>query len=363
MTRAPGSTPAGRYIRVAVAVVTVPVLIFVFFLGYIVVTDYRPAPTEPGQVLHTPPASATIPVDEPLKITTFNIGYAGLDAGQDFFMDGGTRSRSQSLQQTLTNMDAILSFITTNNADIYALQEVDRRSSRSFDTDQVAMITQAVGEEYGAWFAWNYRAKWVPVPLTNPMGYANSGLLTLSRYYSSRTTRYALPGDEPIPKRYFDLKRAVLQNVFPTGNGKELYFINLHLSAFDKGGRIRAQQVAFLIDHIRSLYKQGHYIVLAGDWNHLLDVTFTDRYTDTLPDWVAILPETLLKLDFTLAFDPDVNTVRDNAAPYAAGTTFETIIDGFFVSNNISVLETTTTDLSFRHSDHNPVTVTLRLEG
>jgi endonuclease/exonuclease/phosphatase family metal-dependent hydrolase len=343
-------------------VVATAVLLVVLFLGFIVVTDYRPAAVEPAETLRNPPAAALVPTGTPLRITTFNIGYAGLDAGQDFFMDGGTGSRSRSLEQTLHNMDGILSFIRGHQADIYALQEVDRKSSRSFDTDQVQMITDAMGADYGAWFAWNYRAKWVPLPVTRPMGYTNSGLLTLARYHSTEATRYALPGDEPVPKRYFDLKRAMTEHVFPVENGRHLYFINLHLSAFDKGGTVRAQQVAFLTDHIRELYRDGHYVILAGDWNHLLDMSVLEGRTVPLPEWIAILPDSFLALDFTLAYDGSVNTVRDNSAPYVGGRNFETVIDGFFISNNVTVLETRGTDLQFRHSDHNPVTVTVVLE-
>jgi endonuclease/exonuclease/phosphatase family metal-dependent hydrolase len=333
---------------------------FLVFLAFIVVTDYRPLPVEVAETLRE--ARRDVPAGEPVRITTFNIGYAGLDAGQDFFLDGGESSRSRSRAQTQINLAAIMQFLTSNDADIYALQEVDRRASRSFDIDQVSMIVDGVRPDYGAWFAYNYRARWVPVPVTRPMGYAHSGLLTLSRFRSSQARRYALPGDEPIPRRYFDLKRAVLQNVFPVDNGKDLYFIHLHLSAFDEGGLIRAQQIAFLTEHIRALAGAGHYVILAGDWNHLLDLQFVERTGEELPEWVALLPERFLALDFSLAFDPDVTTVRDNGAPYVAGKNFETIIDGFYISNNVTVIETRGTDLGFQHSDHNPVTVTVQLD-
>ncbi len=350
-----------RSVGLGVAVVIgLGVVVFLGFLGYIVVTDYRPDAFENAREIRN--VEASVPVGVPIRVTTFNIGYAGLDAGQDFFMDGGIESRSRSLEQTLANIDGILRFLSENDADIYALQEVDERASRSFDTNQIDMITDRLGSPYGAWFAYNYRARWVPVPVTKPMGYAYSGLLTFSRFRSSAARRYALPGVEPFPKRYFDLKRAVLENVFPVENGRSLYFINLHLSAFDEGGLIRAQQIEFLIDRIAELYRDGHYVVLAGDWNHLLDMSFLDRYHDPLPDWVAFLPAELLALDFTLAFDSSVTTVRDNVKPYVRGENFETIIDGFFVSNNVTVIETIGTDLRFEHSDHNPVTVTLLLQ-
>ncbi len=348
------------FIRISALIAGSAAGIFLLFLVFIIATDYRPAPVEPARTIRN--GSMELKARETVTISTFNTGYAGLDAGQDFFMDGGIESRSSSLEQTLKNIDAVISFITGSDSDIYALQEVDTRSSRSFKTDQVRMITEAVDDSWGAWFAYNYRAKWVPVPVSRPMGYANSGLLTLSRFRAEKSERIALPGDEPIPKRYFDLKRMILVTDFPVDNGKTLSFIHLHLSAFDKGGAIRAQQVAFLEEYISRLYDSGNYVILAGDWNHLLDRELAERHEKPLPDWVAMLPDSFLALDFTLAADPRVSTVRDNAKPYVQGENFETVIDGFFVSGNISIKEVRGIDLGFEHSDHNPVTIELVLQ-
>ncbi|MBG9578619.1 hypothetical protein ABE42_05135, partial [Bacillus thuringiensis] len=56
------------------------------------------------------------------KVTTFNIGYAGLDAKQDFFMDGGTGSRSRSKEQTIHNLQHMSSFLKEDRADFILLQ-------------------------------------------------------------------------------------------------------------------------------------------------------------------------------------------------------------------------------------------------
>ncbi len=336
------------------------VALFLLFLAFIIATDYRPDPVEAARTIRN--GSRALKTGETVTITTFNTGYAGLDAGQDFFMDGGIESRSSSLEQTMKNIDGIISFIRSADSDIFALQEVDTRASRSFNTDQVSKITEAMGDNYGAWFAYNYRAKWVPVPVTRPMGYANSGLLTLARFRADKSERIALPGTEPFPKRYFDLKRMIMVTDFPVDNGKTLSFVHLHLSAFDKGGVIRAQQVAFLEEYISLLYKSGNYVILAGDWNHLLDRGLAERHEKPLPEWVAMLPDSFLALDFTIACDPSVSTVRDNAKPYVRGENFETVIDGFFVSGNIHIEEVRGIDLGFEHSDHNPVTIKVVLQ-
>ena len=49
-------------------------------------------------------------VGKEFKVTTFNIGYGGLDKEQDFFLDGGKGSRSSSKEQTEKNISNMLSF-------------------------------------------------------------------------------------------------------------------------------------------------------------------------------------------------------------------------------------------------------------
>jgi hypothetical protein len=63
------------------------------------------------------------------------------------------------------------------------------------------------------------------------------------------------------------------------------------------------------------------------------------------------LAQSVLRLRGHLAF---------GLAGLRAGDT--AVIDGFLVSPNVTVLEVRTADLGFRFSDHQPVTVRLRLD-
>lgn len=74
-----------------------------------------------------------LPSYTPFQVTVFNIGYAGLDAKQDFFMDRGTGSRSRSKEQTKQNLQHMSSFLKEDHADFVLLQEVDMKAFRSFD--------------------------------------------------------------------------------------------------------------------------------------------------------------------------------------------------------------------------------------
>lgn len=330
-------------------------LFFGGFLGYIIITDYQPDEVEDAMLLNDNGVSIT---GTTFTVTTFNTGYAGLDKNQDFFLDGGTMSHSSSKEQTELNLEAFESFIASQNSDFYFLQEVDVKGSRSFNVNQRDSIMNTF-TEYSVTYSYNFQVPWIPIPVLDPLGSAYSGLMNLSRFSPDETIRYALPGEEPFPNKYFELDRSIMEDVYELENGKKLYMINIHLSAYDEGGTIRAQQVQFMIDHIDEIYDNGeNYIIFGGDWNHLLDET---KYTDDLPGWVALLPENLFDTGFSLGFDSNVSTVRNNDSAYVEGVNFETIIDGFLVSPNISIDSVIGNDLGFENSDHNPVTMTFTL--
>ena len=57
-------------------------------IGYLTVTEYRPAYAEDaqrGNVLR----EGKLTGGQTVRVLTLNTGYGGLDAGEDFFMDGG----------------------------------------------------------------------------------------------------------------------------------------------------------------------------------------------------------------------------------------------------------------------------------
>ncbi|MEK4285985.1 endonuclease/exonuclease/phosphatase family protein [Paenibacillus sp. FSL R7-0163] len=336
------------------------VLILGGFLVYITLTDYKPQEITTLTVNNNP--QQVLKQGESFSVTTFNIGYAGLDKGQDFFMDGGTKSRSSSREQTKTNLEAVASLMTTTDSDLFMLQEVDVDSSRSNGIDEVSFLSNKFAD-YSNVFATNYKVPWVPLPVLDPMGSVNSGLLTLSRFNSTSNIRYDLPGKETWPRQQFDLDRAFVESRFPVDNGKELILVNLHLSAFDQGGTIRKQQLEYLSAYIKKENDKGNYLILGGDWNHSLPGTAPDAFetTQDWPQWLQEFPEHFQQ-DFQWAVDAKVPSVRTLDVAYTEGVNFRAVIDGFLVSPNVSISGVQGHELSFEHSDHNPVTATFILQ-
>lgn len=115
----------------------------------------------------------------------------------------------------------------------------------------------------------------------------------VSKYKVEEVTRYQLSGREMWLRQLFEVDRAIVEYKVPVDNGKYLRMVNVHLSAYDKGGNIRKQQVEFLKEYMNKHYKNGDYIVLGGDWNQLLsDVRLKDpKFKEERPEWLVQLLE------------------------------------------------------------------------
>lgn len=336
------------------------ILIPVIFIGYLTVKNPVHEDYEVLDIYNNPNLIASH--EKTFKATIFNVGYAGLDKDQDFFFDGGKNSRAESYERVVENLEAMTAYLVEDDADFIMIQEYDRKASRSYDTDQFFHVKNVLSH-YGSSFAYNYNALWVPMPLLDPMGYAHAGLGTHSRYYASQATRFQLEGQESWPRVLGELDRCIMETFIPLDNGETLVLINLHLSAYDKGGKLRAMQVEHLIRHMNALYEEGYYVVLGGDWNQLLGTKQMQDpdFQESWPEWLVQVPESLTESGFKWAIDESVMTVRDLATPYVPGETFETIIDGFLVSPNVEVVKVIGHDLAYEHTDHNPVSLYFNL--
>ncbi|MBR2716469.1 MAG: hypothetical protein IKD79_01870, partial [Oscillospiraceae bacterium] len=71
------------------------VLLALLLVGYLTVTEYRPAELEAVEVQRRSEAQplSAARAAEGLTILSWNVGYGDLDASSDFFMDGGARVR------------------------------------------------------------------------------------------------------------------------------------------------------------------------------------------------------------------------------------------------------------------------------
>lgn len=331
------------------------VIVFAVFLGAIAATKYYPKKVEDliidgGSYMETLSDATTY------SILTWNTGYAGLDKSEDFFMDGGKRSGSDSVESVLTNLSKMNETIDEIDADFVLLQEVDKDGKRSRGVNQLEHYAR---KHYYQTFAINYKNLFVPIPLSNPMGNVTSGIMTLSKSQPTDVKRYSFDGKENFIVQMFELDRCFTISRYSI-NSKQLVVINAHFSAFDTGGKIREKQLAQMETVLQDEYAKGNYVILGGDFNHELPGTDSKNFTWTVPtpDWVQKFPTTFNDKNYQWAIDSTVPSVRSLEIDYQEGRNFVAVIDGFLVSDNIEIKKVSTYDFKFENTDHNPVLMT-----
>ena len=347
-------------LKVIGGVAAVAALSFGILLVFITITEYRPQAQEPAEVANnTATVQEYVELAKPIDIISWNIGYCGLGASQDFFMDGGAMVRPSNKNEVEENLAGVIQTLKQNPADFYLIQELDKASKRSYYIDQTTALAESLDTTLA--YTYNFKALFVPYPLS-PIGKVASGVGLFTRYPFTEAYRFALPVPFKWPVSTVNLKRCMLITRFPLECGKELVIAVLHLEAYDEGEGKIAQTKA-VADFIRAEYETGNYVIAGGDFNQTFPGTrsFFPLY-DGL--WApGIIDADLLPAGWQFAVDEQTPSCRLNNAPYMPALTDETIrekwqyyvIDGFIVSPNISVLSVETLDESFRYADHNPV--------
>jgi endonuclease/exonuclease/phosphatase family metal-dependent hydrolase len=329
------------------------VLVLASFPLFFFLTEYKPDEIEEAIKYRN---NREIEPKNTYTITTFNIGFCGLDRAQDFFLDGGHGAGVKTREERFDNLLAITSIIESLNSDFYIFQEIDTHGSRTSDINQVEHIASEM-PNHNLFFAYNIKSKWIPFPLMHPMGSVYSGILTMSKIPFSNSERIAMKGELPLPNRFFLPKRCMQVSTFQL-KGKTLYIINVHLSAYDKQSSLRFMQFQQVMDYAEKLYnpKQNH-IIIGGDFNMDFDPNIVYEHH---PSWYSKMPYETIPKSFLTAYDTEVNTMRSNNQPYIKTVNFEAVIDGFIVSDNLKIIDVKNHDYEFEHSDHNPVTLTFQ---
>ena len=312
--------------------------------------------------------------DTEYSILTYNIGFGAYDQEYSFFMDVGTMkdgtvmtgksSRGMSQENVLKNTKGSIHLINELATDFILLQEVDVKATRSYQINQKEMIENSLSH-YGRVFALNFHTPYMLYPFYEPHGSVEAGLLTLSRYQISSAKRMSYPVDNGFFAKFFDLDRCFVITRYEVGNDKELVLINNHMSAYDEDGIIRAKQLELLNAMMKQEYDQGNYVIVGGDFNHVLNIDEEAFLSEQLvPSWVNSLSDEELPDGMKIvnaSNNLEVATCRASDIPYIKGVNYMTILDGFIISDNI-VANAENIDADFMYSDHNPVKLTFKLK-
>lgn len=172
------SPKAKKYIKIIAGIISIPILAVIGLLIFATVTDFQPPETMEVEILSD--NNQAIASVDTLSLVTWNIGYAGLGEGMDFFYDGGKQVRP-SKDIFNTYLEGIGKTVEgMNDVDFILLQEVDLDSKRSHSTNEMEFLAGKLsGYAYG--FGVNYKVHFVPQPLLDPLGNVHGGLVTYSR--------------------------------------------------------------------------------------------------------------------------------------------------------------------------------------
>lgn len=320
-------------------------------------------------------SESSLKTDENYRIMTYNIGYGAYSREFSFFLDSayikdskeyiqGRYGKGISKKDVENNINNIVDIMKSNTADIYLLQEVDEKAYRSYDINQVSIIKNTF-PKYSSIFAENFHTVFLAYPLYDMHGYANSGILTLSSFKIDSSYRKSYPISNNFIDKFFDLDRCFSVSKITLENNKELIIINNHMSAYDKGGVIRKQQLEVLNNFIKKEYDRGNYIVVGGDFNHdYCDSKLLYMGNKQVSEWIYSLSDNDLPEGFSFVIPENrklTGSCRGAEEPYNEENTYQSIVDGFIISDNIKA-KSYIIDTKYLASDHQPVMLDLYLK-
>lgn len=348
----------GKVIGIIVAAIVVFAVCLVAFLT---LTEYNPPREQEVTVYGT--GSDKLASGATIDIVTWNIGYGGLSAQADFFMDGGSGVRSISRAGVEDNLASVGDELASLDPDFVFLQEVDQDSERTYGINERARLAMTFSPKYASAYALNYDVAYVPYPLP-PIGGVESGIMTLGRIQPASATRVQLPCPFSWPVRLGNLKRCLLVERLPLeGTSAELVLVNLHLEAYDDGEG-KAAQTAQLAQLIQDERAKGNYVIAGGDFNQSFSNVDTSMYPLQGDDlWqCGYIDVTQLGEGVTATMDNSTPTCRSLDRPYDGADDFQYyMIDGFIVTDNVRIDALETIDTGFESTDHNPVRLTATL--
>ena len=342
-------------------------------LGYVIYmqsTFYRIEDNQEVEIKNN--QSDEVAIDTEYKIVSYNVGFGVYSSDYSFFMDSGIMKdgkkingkygKGRSREEVLKNINGDIKLLNDINPDFIFLQEVDTPCYRSKDVDQVSMFESAFNT-YASSYAINYHSSFIMLPINDPMGIGNSGILALSRFHMESSLRRSLPIDMGFIEKFIDLDRCINLMRYKV-NGKELVMINVHLSAYDKGGESRKKQIALLNEILKEEHDLGNYVIVGGDFNQ--DIANTIGKFEGMqqkPEWVSEISIDEITEGYKFAADDSIGSCRAAEIPYEDKVNYLVTVDGYIVSNNIEVLSVKNIyeGNEFLYSDHLPAVMNFKL--
>lgn len=362
-----------KKLRYGITILPIVILaILLSYLAYLQIQYYRIADHTVLEIKH--PSDQILQYNTDYRIMTYNIGFGAYGQDFSFFMDSsrqketgkilkGKYGKGISYKNVLENTRQSVALATQNVCDFYFFQEVDIKSTRSYGLNQVDMLADGFSD-YASVFASNFHSAYLAYPFHDMHGIVNSGILTFSKFRLESAIRRSFPVSDSFVDKFFDLDRCFSVQRLSLADEKELVLLNIHMSAYDKGGLIRKEQLKMLNEVLQEEYNKGNYVIAGGDFNHDYCNSTTAFLGDKeVPDWIATIQDTDLTPGYHFVIPQnkeECGTCRGSETPYDRENTSQFIVDGFIISDNITA-NATIVNADYIASDHNPVIMEFRL--
>ena len=350
--------------RVLISVVAVIGALLLIVIGYLIylLADYKRFDDNLSLTVRDK-TETTIKIEREYSILTYNVGFCAYLPDFGFVMDGGTESRAKSKESVLDTLNSINQLIGGLNPDFIMLVEVDERATRSYKVNQRQIVENAFSS-YDSVFAVNYDSSYLFYPFLEPHGASLAGMLTLSKYNieNNSAIRKSLPIENSLMK-FFDLDRCYSKMYVTIAESqKKLALFTAHLSAYTSDGTIANEQIKLLTSDMQAEYEKGNYVICGGDFNKDLLGNSEDIFgvSGEGQTWAQPFPLEYLEdknLSLVNSYDKEKSpypSCRNADGPYSENQ-FVLTVDGFLISNNISVSSCAVIGGDFAYSDHNPV--------
>ena len=298
-----------------------------------------------SQYLETISSSSTTTQDSTtLKVMTYNIGY----------LSGMTNNKPVSRKRELFegNFDHLAKLVSDEDIDLLAVQEIDFKSSRSYNIDQFQEIHDRTEFSRSA-LAVNWDKNYIPYPywpIRYQFGQIYSGQAVFSKYpiISNKKEKLIKPVDQPFYYNDFYLDRLIQVDSVKINNTTSIVVMNVHLEAFSQPTR------KLHLEHVYELFneyaKKGPALLL-GDFNEPAPI-------DTLTGMKRFYTNQRFKSAISLSA---LKKDQEKHFTYSSGNPKRKIDYIFYTDEYIKRINVSTIRKQNLISDHLPVMMTFKL--
>ncbi len=328
-----------KYLVLLLAAMICFVIVF-FFWGSMPTID-----TDQYAATYTYEDNTILHNDSIFSIITYNIGY----------LSGMTNNLAIDREKQLfdKNLQQVIQAFNKYQPDFIALQEVDFSAVRSYEVNQAAALSKALGLRQNA-ISVNWDKRYVPFPyfpLSNHFGKIVSGQAVLSRFTIEENQRIVLEkvADNPFYYNRFYLDR--LAQICRLKIAKNtLIIINVHLEAFDKATRRKQSEYVW---ELYKQYEQQYPVILLGDFNSMPP-------TEEQPDPTIGV---FLGHNNIISVFPPKTFHQPSSATYPSAKPTEQIDYIFYNPKKITPLSWKRVDQAGEASDHLPIMMSFKLNN